>query len=391
MANNKIILGDEVLIDLTGDTVTPETLAEGYTAHAANGELIVGTAKGGTVDMSKYFETTSGDTLTWEGNTDDKEVHDISFAMPNFDGTLLAVKMSDVVPTVEQLNKLGSVDYNYLVDGVLRSEESDKFRTFYDMYGDGSIYLGMCSDYETPLSLVVMRDITLPDGSIASSGVYFIKMFAIDGSLQLTFYTTSVTLNGCNFNKEVIKNVYLDFIETVGNNTLTWDGNTSGMTYYDISAILSQNNGVMIATKISDSVPTIEQLNAGVSLTGCSRYKENKVENSRETFTINTFEDMFGDGNAYVCNYPQFPLPMFFVLMNDMEMNGVTAPKGVYFILIDLSIIESPLLEMYTTSVTFNGYTFKNEVIKEAYLPKTVVTKSDLEAYIESALLGGAW
>jgi hypothetical protein len=37
--------GVETLMDLTGDTVTPETLAEGETAHGANGSLIVGTAK----------------------------------------------------------------------------------------------------------------------------------------------------------------------------------------------------------------------------------------------------------------------------------------------------------------------------------------------------------
>lgn len=43
MAVNKVDFGGETLIDLTNDTVTPETLAEGYTAHAANGEEIVGT------------------------------------------------------------------------------------------------------------------------------------------------------------------------------------------------------------------------------------------------------------------------------------------------------------------------------------------------------------
>ena len=37
--------GVETLVDLTEDTVQPETLAEGETAHAANGALIVGTAK----------------------------------------------------------------------------------------------------------------------------------------------------------------------------------------------------------------------------------------------------------------------------------------------------------------------------------------------------------
>lgn len=42
MANNKIIFGDEVLIDLTPDTVTADTLAEGYIAHDRSGNTIVG-------------------------------------------------------------------------------------------------------------------------------------------------------------------------------------------------------------------------------------------------------------------------------------------------------------------------------------------------------------
>ena len=49
MAISKIVLntenGEQVLVDLTGDSVTPETLAEGVTAHGANGELIVGQMK----------------------------------------------------------------------------------------------------------------------------------------------------------------------------------------------------------------------------------------------------------------------------------------------------------------------------------------------------------
>lgn len=45
MPNNKIVFGGEVLIDLTTDTVTPETLAEGITAHDKSGRLIIGTLK----------------------------------------------------------------------------------------------------------------------------------------------------------------------------------------------------------------------------------------------------------------------------------------------------------------------------------------------------------
>lgn len=49
MANNKIQLkSGEVLMDLSGDTVTPETLLAGTTAHNAAGEPITGTAESGS-------------------------------------------------------------------------------------------------------------------------------------------------------------------------------------------------------------------------------------------------------------------------------------------------------------------------------------------------------
>jgi hypothetical protein len=43
MAVNKVIYGGETIVDLTNDTVTPETLAEGAVAHDASGERITGT------------------------------------------------------------------------------------------------------------------------------------------------------------------------------------------------------------------------------------------------------------------------------------------------------------------------------------------------------------
>ena len=44
MATNKVVYSGRTLIDLTGDTVTEETLLRGYTAHRADGTQIVGTA-----------------------------------------------------------------------------------------------------------------------------------------------------------------------------------------------------------------------------------------------------------------------------------------------------------------------------------------------------------
>lgn len=42
MAKNKIIFGDEVLIDLTQDTVAADKMLSGYTAHSASGNIITG-------------------------------------------------------------------------------------------------------------------------------------------------------------------------------------------------------------------------------------------------------------------------------------------------------------------------------------------------------------
>lgn len=50
MANSKVQLSDgTVLLDLTGDTVTPENLLSGATAHNAAGERIVGVATSGGI------------------------------------------------------------------------------------------------------------------------------------------------------------------------------------------------------------------------------------------------------------------------------------------------------------------------------------------------------
>lgn len=56
MAVNKVVYGDNTLIDLTEDTVTAETLAEGVTAHDAAGNQITGTmASGGGGDAPDAF------------------------------------------------------------------------------------------------------------------------------------------------------------------------------------------------------------------------------------------------------------------------------------------------------------------------------------------------
>lgn len=40
---NKVVIGEKTIVDLTNDTVTPEVLRLGYTAHSADGKPVVGT------------------------------------------------------------------------------------------------------------------------------------------------------------------------------------------------------------------------------------------------------------------------------------------------------------------------------------------------------------
>ena len=66
---NKVILGSDTVLDLTSDTVTPETLLVGTTAHNAKGEIITGTLVPCTVYSAESPAATTSNsdrTFTWE-------------------------------------------------------------------------------------------------------------------------------------------------------------------------------------------------------------------------------------------------------------------------------------------------------------------------------------
>ena len=63
MAVNKVIFDGKILIDLTGITVTSETLAEGVTAIDAAGNLIIGTAKLAAAAKAVCGEATCGSVI----------------------------------------------------------------------------------------------------------------------------------------------------------------------------------------------------------------------------------------------------------------------------------------------------------------------------------------
>jgi hypothetical protein len=76
MANNKVIYDGTTLIDLTSDTVTPDTLLTGATAHDASGAQITGTATGGgdlsdiTTNITGLLKGAGGKVAQAEGGVD---------------------------------------------------------------------------------------------------------------------------------------------------------------------------------------------------------------------------------------------------------------------------------------------------------------------------------
>lgn len=72
MGLNKIVYGNTTLIDLTSDTVTPQVLAQGYTAHDRTGQAIVGTATPGSVVITEEADSHGGTikVITTDGSID---------------------------------------------------------------------------------------------------------------------------------------------------------------------------------------------------------------------------------------------------------------------------------------------------------------------------------
>ena len=58
MAVNKVVINNEIKIDLTSDTVSPDTLSKGITAHDKSGNVIVGSMEGGSTPSGQWREET---------------------------------------------------------------------------------------------------------------------------------------------------------------------------------------------------------------------------------------------------------------------------------------------------------------------------------------------
>lgn len=98
MNNSKIVYDGKVLIDLTQDSITPEKLAEGVTAHDAKGDPIVGT---NTYDADTQDATATAATLLKDIIAYARGVKIIG-EMPNIGSAALKIKSKDEILQIAQ-------------------------------------------------------------------------------------------------------------------------------------------------------------------------------------------------------------------------------------------------------------------------------------------------
>lgn len=140
MAVSKVIYGGETLVDLTSDTVTPDTLAEGITAHNAAGEAIIGNMPSGGVRTAEvYIEANNGSQVAFIG------VDGIQYV--NSGSETVQV----VVPSicVAMANTMGFSNLNFEGDIlILLGGTSSKVRSF-EIRGNARLYAS--SNADSPL------------------------------------------------------------------------------------------------------------------------------------------------------------------------------------------------------------------------------------------------
>lgn len=157
-------------------------------------------AGGGSVDMSKYFETVGGDTITWDGVADGR-----------YNVSNLAFLISDTVPTLEELKKGGTLINNKgkeipFTGSTIIDAEAFGMGTGCYIIVDSVQYPAVFVVYEENATFEMVKDGQTISAVFGKKGIYF-----VDGTLVgIDNYVTSLTINGyTGFTKEVIKEEYL--------------------------------------------------------------------------------------------------------------------------------------------------------------------------------------
>lgn len=270
-------------------------------------------------------ETTYGDTLTWDGNTE---------GLTNIAGVFF--KISDSTPTLSDISNGGVIIFNDGAEQTFDSgEETDK-----------------CIMVSNNVVVIALEDnASLPNGlTVAEKGVYFM-------ATPEAPYVTSLTINGYNgFPMKGIKqldNKYLEPFETVGGDTLTWDGNTEGLECIDM-----MGDGSTLFIHVSEATPTAESMSNGGAIS-CKINGESTVANFTSANVMQMYD---GISAIMLSNMP------YAMIVHESAV-GVDN-DGLCFTKSGIWLYYSAPANISVQSLTINGYTgFTTTKLKEEYIP----------------------
>ena len=353
MAINKVIYGGETLMDITDSTVTPETLAEGVSSYNAAGERIIGTMTGGASSWDDLTDrpfgeyTAYGDTLTWDGNTE---------GLYNVLG--MFYKVSDAIPTLADLQNGGA----FTIYGADVLFSSDNIMNVEDLgAGNDCVVILINGDPAVGVALKEGASATLGGvtATFEETGVFLLGQFA--ETLNAFVYISKLTIKGyTGFENTKVKTIdykYLPEALRFGGeieylDKLTWDGETAGLD------MVTMIEGYAYLYRVSDAVPTIEELSAGFT-----SVNSNGVVTSGGADDVQILGDGYWAGGAVFAPY------------DGVLIGGSTTvmfpKKGTYFTKIRLDS-GGPL--NWTTEFSINNYKFPVGEFKPfdiKYLPES--------------------
>lgn len=271
MAINKVEYAGETLIDLTGDTVTSETLAEGVTAHDKSGALITGTMK-------------SGDSPVIE--------KDVNFY--DYDGTLLYSYTLDEIQSLSELPTPKSPDSDYLVFQEW-NWSLDELKELNDVMDVGANYQTV--DGCTKLFL------TIDDEELLTVSIYFPYKQTIDWGDGTITENPNTTLATHTYNE-------------LGDYVISCTGLTSGMRFSVGDAI---GNLAVRKAYIGNNIDQI-------SFHKCANLKSISLPNSGKTKLL-MYEDVFTATNITFLAIPKQNASMGYRSAREVIWKNISFPK----------------------------------------------------------------
>lgn len=247
-------------------------------------------------------------------------------------------KVSDEVPTLEQLQTGGTVTFT--------ENGAEKVTSNYPEGDIAVMTLGSTNGAAVIFNGLTLVAVAFEDGAtvlgntLDEKGIYFVQNdMVITHSLTIKDYP-AVGINPIPV--DYLPESHQFYETSTSTDVLTWDGNTDGL-----ESVTDQ------LYRVSGAVPTLEDLqNGGTCIVNLSG-----VENTME-FTSDNVTDT-GTGVIIVADF------VFIVTADGADLEGIAFPKaGIYFGKADLD--EDGTID-YVSKLTINGYTFKSTEIKKLH------------------------